>query len=118
VKKKLIMVVDDQEINLTLMQQYLQILGYEAILVQEGQNAVNTALEKKPDAIIMDIVMPGEGGEGIARKLKERPETRSIPVVLITADFMKENTRVADYFIRRPVTGNSLSDLLKKILKE
>jgi CheY-like chemotaxis protein len=75
-------------------------------------------VESKPDAIVMDIIMPDQNGDEVAARLKKTAETKSIPIILVTADFMKENRGVAEYFVRRPVPAEALKDILKKIFRE
>lgn len=115
-ENKIILLVDDQKINLDLMEKYLEEQGYNIIITQESMNVVTTVKEKKPDAIIMDIIMPHKKGDDIALELKKDPETKNIPIILITADILheKENMK-ADYFIRRPIIGEELINILKNI---
>jgi CheY-like chemotaxis protein len=113
---KKIMVVDDENINLELFKNFLITQGYDVIAVGESKDVINTVKKQKPKAIIMDIIMPGENGDEIAKKLKEDPKTKEIPIILITANILKESKNLGtDYFIRRPVIGDKLLNILDSI---
>jgi len=117
--KNTILVVDDEELNLKLFRNFLSREGYNIILVQDSKDVIETVKKKKPDAIIMDIIMPGVSGDIIASQLKTTKETKDIPIILITADIMKEKDKLkADYFIRRPIIGDNLLSILNNIFNK
>jgi CheY-like chemotaxis protein len=115
---KKILVVDDEKINLRLFENFLNHRGYEVVVVNDSSQVINTVTREGPGAIIMDIVMPGQSGDTIAEQLKKSASTRHIPIILVTADILKSSENLyADYFIRRPVIGDSLLDILADIFK-
>ncbi len=116
---KKIVVVDDEKINLKLFENFLNNRGYEVVAVDDGSQVVNTVTKEGPGAVIMDIVMPGRGGDEIAEQLKKSASTRHIPIILITADMLKPSEDLyADYFIRRPVMGDHLLKILADVFKD
>jgi two-component system cell cycle response regulator len=80
-----ILVVDDIEANVRLLEAKLTAEYYEVTTAMDGATALMIAARDLPDIILLDVMMPGIDGFTVCRKLKEDPNTRHIPVVLITA---------------------------------
>ena len=80
-----ILVVDDIEANVRLLEAKLTAEYYEVTTAMDGATALIIAARDLPDIILLDVMMPGIDGFTVCRKLKEDPNTRHIPVVLITA---------------------------------
>ena len=109
----LILIVDDSPTELYQMQKVLQQQGYETVVANDGADAILKAREMKPDLILMDIVMPGLNGFQATRELANDPETRSIPVIMVTSK-SQESDRVwglrqgaVDYLVK-PVATDQL----------
>ncbi len=82
---KKVLVVDDERRNLELMEGYLGELGIKAILAEGGKQGLCLAKSEKPDAILLDLMMPDMPGEDVAAALQEDPETSDIPIIFLTA---------------------------------
>ncbi|MEG1413398.1 MAG: response regulator, partial [Acidaminococcaceae bacterium] len=67
------------------MKDFVESWGYETILAFQGRDAIELATEKMPDAILLDIMLPGMSGYEVCRELKETIKLRNIPVILVTA---------------------------------
>ena len=80
----LILIVDDSPVEQHVYSQALEQKGYTTIVANDGEEALTVALEKLPDLIIMDVVMPGMNGFQATRKLHKHPDTASIPVIIIS----------------------------------
>ena len=80
-----ILVVDDIEANVRLLEAKLTNEYYEVLTACDGPTALAIAASEKPDIILLDVMMPGMDGFQVCRRLKDDPETRHIPVVLVTA---------------------------------
>ncbi|WP_184718399.1 PleD family two-component system response regulator [Caulobacter sp.] len=80
-----ILVVDDIEANVRLLEAKLTAEYYEVATAMDGPTALEMAARDLPDIILLDVMMPGMDGFTVCRKLKDDPNTRHIPVVLITA---------------------------------
>lgn len=80
-----ILVVDNDPDNLGVLFDYLDSVGFKVLLVQNSENALIQAESKKPDIILLDILMPGLDGFETCRRLKENDKTRDIPVIFMTA---------------------------------
>ena len=115
--KAKILVVDDDAISLELMEAMLVPNGYEIITANDGSKAVAIIIEKKPDLILLDIMMPGLDGYSTLAKIKENKTISKIPVVMLTAMGYQLNKELALQigavgYITKPV---DLDELLKTI---
>lgn len=89
-RKTRILVVDDQPINIKLLQRKLEREGYEVLTASNGIECIEVAQEKKPDLILLDVMMPEMDGIEACQRLKEDEETKTIPIIFITAKSSKE----------------------------
>lgn len=82
---KLVLIVEDHELNLKLLNDLLEYHGYRTIVTGSGEAGVILAREHHPDLILLDIQLPDIPGTEVVRLLKADEETRSIPVIAVTA---------------------------------
>ncbi len=80
-----ILLVDDDPVNLSILFTYLTDMGFQVFVAQDGESAVEQAHDRIPDAILLDILMPGLDGFETCRQLKNQPATRDIPLIFMTA---------------------------------
>lgn len=85
-----ILVVDDQLINVQLLKRKLERHNLSVIAAYSGQEALDSVNEEKPDLILLDVMMPEMDGMEVCRRLQANDETKSIPVIFITARNTKE----------------------------
>lgn len=83
-KKKKILIIEDEKSLVDVMRMKLRGLGYEVDCAQNGEEGLEKAKEGKPDAILLDIIMPGMNGYEVLERLKADPETETIPVVILS----------------------------------
>jgi CheY-like chemotaxis protein len=81
----LVLLAEDDEDVRTLAALVLRRAGYEVTAVADGEAALEAAAERTPAAAVLDVSMPRMGGLEAARRLRERPETSEIPIMLLTA---------------------------------
>ena len=103
-----ILVVDDMEANVRLLEAKLSAEYYDVLTARDGATALAMAAAEKPDIILLDVMMPGMDGFQVCRRLKDDPETRHIPVVLVTAldgraDRITGLEAGADEFLTKPI---------------
>ena len=120
--KKKILVVDDEPDAVGLLSIRLKSNGYDVISALDGKSCLKKAVEEKPDLIILDILMPKINGFEVCKRLKERDETKDIPVIMLTAkdsDTDKVIGRVigANYYIAKPFDSEVLLVKIKELLK-
>jgi diguanylate cyclase (GGDEF)-like protein/PAS domain S-box-containing protein len=82
---KTILIVDDNPVNLAVVVDHLEQSGFDVAVALGGEEALKRAAFVGPDLILLDVTMPGIDGFEICRRLKARPETKSIPVIFMTA---------------------------------
>ncbi len=82
---KEILIVDDEMDMRIYLSTLLETSGYRPITCQNGRDGISKARSLKPDLILLDVMMPGDGGVKMYRALKTDPELESIPVIMITA---------------------------------
>ena len=83
-----ILLVEDNEMNRDMLSRRLLKQGFEMVMAVDGEQAVDLARSEAPDLILMDISLPGLDGWEATRRLKAMPETRSIPIIALTAHAM------------------------------
>lgn len=103
-----ILVVDDIDANVRLLEAKLEAEYYEVLTANDGPTALAIAASEKPDIVLLDVMMPGMDGFQVCRRLKDDPETRHIPVVLVTAldgraDRIQGLESGADEFLTKPI---------------
>ena len=86
-----ILVVDDQPINVQLLKRKLERAGLGVITANNGLEALEQVKEHRPDLILLDLMMPDMDGIEVCQRLQERSDTRSIPVIFVTARTTKES---------------------------
>jgi PAS domain S-box-containing protein len=114
---KKIMLVEDNQLNMLLVADFLKTKGFAVVEATSGELALEKAARERPDIILLDIQMPGIDGFEVLRKLREDPGLKDIPVIVMTALAMKgdeERCRLAgaDDYISKPV---NLKEMLNKI---
>ena len=82
--RKKILIVDDSSTVLLMERMILAKDQYDVVTAKDAQEGVEKALSERPDLILLDVVMPRMDGFAACRKLRERDETRSIPVIMVT----------------------------------
>lgn len=121
---KKILVVDDEKDIVEIISMYLEKEGYEVAGADNGFVALDKIISEKPDLVILDIMMPKLDGHSLNIKLKENPETKGIPVIVITGKghlreiiTAREDVTVADY-LEKPFQMDELLGKLKKIFEK
>ena len=104
-----ILVVDDSPTETEAFRSVLEKHGHEGLNAENGADGVAVARQEKPDVVLMDIVMPGLNGFQATRQLTRNPETKHIPVIIVTTKD-QETDRVwgkrqgASGYLVKPVT--------------
>jgi two-component system phosphate regulon response regulator PhoB len=80
-----IMVVEDEEALTTLLRYNLDAEGYEVETVGRGDDADTRLKERVPDLVVLDWMLPGLSGIELCRRLRARPETKQLPIIMLTA---------------------------------
>ena len=118
--RKILIVNDNRELVRALQ---LLLKNYDLILAENGKQAVEIAFTLKPDLILMDILMPEMDGLQATRLIRQNPQTRSIPILAITAGVtigMEEECSQSgcDDFIAKPFTIEQLASRINTLLRQ
>jgi len=101
-----VLAVDDQPPNLRLLDAVLSANGYRVITASSGEQALDLLASSGTDLVLLDIVMPGIDGYEVCRRIRTKPDTAFLPVIMITASGDEEKTRAiqagADDFVSKP----------------
>lgn len=117
-----VLVVDDDFDCRTMVKTILESSGYEALDAASGPIALELLKSTTVDLIVLDIMMPEMTGYDVVVRLKQRPETQNIPVVMLTAKGDPEDLIIGykdygvDYYITKPFTTRQLLAGIKLIL--
>lgn len=118
---KTILIIDDDETILSLVAANLKKSGYASLSASNGEEGIKSARKHKPDAIILDWIMPGMDGDEVLNALKDNEGTAHIPVIMLTA--RNEVNNVSDSlqhgakdYIVKPYDHNHLIKRLEKLL--
>lgn len=116
-----VLIVDDNVQNLELLQAYLEDLGCPVRTAMDGQECLREVAASQPDLILLDVMMPRMSGFQACQKLKADPETRDIPVIMVTAlnevsDVEKAVESGANDFLTKPVNKLELLTRAKSLL--
>jgi len=121
-KKYKILIVEDNQENIDLLYYFLSPQGYELTAVMDGQEAIKAVESEKPDLILLDIMLPKLDGFAVCERLKKNSETKSIPIIMLTAlkdlkDKIKSLEVGADDFISKPFENVELLARVKSLLR-
>ena len=116
-----VLIVDDSPTEMNKLVGLLEKNGYAVLSAESGEQGVTVAKSEQPDAILMDIVLPGLNGFQATRQLNKTQETEHIPVVMVTTKD-QETDKVwgmrqgAKAYLTKPVSEQNLIDVLKEVI--
>jgi CheY-like chemotaxis protein len=118
---KVILIVDDNEANISSMWDYLKSRGYRLLSAHNGQAAVDLANAEKPNLILMDIQMPEMDGLEAIKIIRTNPELIAIPIIALTALAMTGDRERclqvgATEYLTKPVKLKHLSETIQTLL--
>jgi two-component system phosphate regulon response regulator PhoB len=117
-----ILVVEDEDSLATLLQYNLQKEGYDVALAGDGEEALLLVDERLPDLIVLDWMLPKISGIEVCRRLRQRNETRNVPIIMLTARG-EETDRVrgldtgADDYVVKPFSMTELTARIRAVLR-
>ena len=121
-KLPIVLVVDDNQQNLELIRAYLDDFECETLAARDGIEALEIIADRKPDLVLLDVMMPKMSGFEVCRRLKNDPSTEDIPIIMVTAlnefgDIERGIDSGADDFVSKPVNRLELLARVRTMLK-
>ena len=114
-----VLLVDDDPAILRLLEVTFGLEGFETLTATRGEDAVAAAVAERPDAAVLDLMLPGLDGREVFRRLRDDVSTASIPVVFLTARTDEDDTRSLDApFVTKPFDPTELIEVVRDLLGE
>ncbi len=120
-REPLVIIVEDDKNFAGILQEYARSHGFKPVMVNNGAHAVETIEKELPDAVILDIKLPGKDGWQILKELKLSEKTANIPVHLMSAGDVEANKirrEGAISFLKKPVDTGALDKLFGDIIQQ
>lgn len=117
----LVLVVDDEPMTRDLLRMMLRPAGFEIFEAEDGLDALEKVKKRKPDVIILDVMMPNLDGIGMCAILRQQEETAHIPVLMLSAkthlNAVEEGMRAgATKYLSKPVSRKELIQHINEVL--
>ncbi|MFH1189232.1 MAG: response regulator [Candidatus Omnitrophota bacterium] len=118
-----ILVVDDEHDVLKMIRIRLEKNGYTVITASSGDECIEKAIEEKPNAILLDVLLSGQSGFEVSKLLKADAKTKDIPIIMVTALLGESAQRRgiesgAEYLISKPFDPDDLLWEIEDVLKK
>ncbi|HEY2810195.1 MAG TPA: response regulator transcription factor [Rhabdochlamydiaceae bacterium] len=120
--KKRILLIEDEEDIAALIKLQAEVSGYKLHVEVDGLNGYRAIEREKPDLVILDIMLPGQNGFDVCRKMKANAELRNVPVIILTAkreelDMVLGLELGADDYVAKPFSPKVLFSRIKAVLR-
>lgn len=119
-----ILIVEDDSFLVRMYTSKFTEIGFSVDVAYDGLEGLKLAMEKRPDLILLDLMLPQLNGIEVLKKLKQDEQTKSIPVILLTNVSEKQEIEkglslgAADYLIKAYFTPSEVVGRVKEVLKE
>lgn len=119
---KKIVIADDEANIRSLVKLYLEAKGYQVFAANDGKQALEEIQQKKkPDLVILDIMMPEMDGPSVVAAMKDQAATRSIPIIFLTSLVQKDDHQAVDlteyHFVAKPFEREELLAVVHRVLE-
>ncbi len=121
--KKKVVVVDDNEINAKMLEEFLDGQGYQVALAYTAQEGLKQVTDTNPDIVILDLFLPDMKGSQVCVQLRARKATQHIPIILCTAHSISQSEKMkgfqsgVDDYLVRPFELSELSARMEALLR-
>lgn len=121
-QKKRILLIEDEEDIAALIKLQAELAGYKLHVEVDGINGFRAIEREKPDLVLLDIMLPGQHGFDVCRKMKSTPELKNIPVIILSAkdeeiDMILGLELGADDYVAKPFSTKVLLSRIKAVLR-
>lgn len=118
-KSATVLIVDDDAEIVRGVSLRLAAAGYRMLTASDAESGIATAVANQPDVIVLDVRLPRRNGLSALSDLKSRPETKQIPVVMLSASVVDQQAALdtgARFFLRKPYRGDVLVQAVRTAL--
>jgi len=118
-----VLIIEDDNFLLSMYAAKFEAENFSVYIAEDGEKGIKQVKEKKPDAILLDIIMPGIDGYQVLKTLKEDEDTKDVPVVILTNLNQKDEVRKGldmgadDYLIKAHFMPSEVVDKIKKLIE-
>jgi signal transduction histidine kinase/DNA-binding NarL/FixJ family response regulator len=121
-KPRQILIVDDRIYNRTILINFLQSIGFQVLEASSGEEAIQVALTRQPDLVLLDLVMPDMDGMEVARQLRQEEKLNNMAIVAISASAITQDHSIyseigCQALLNKPIVFEELLDVLETQLK-
>lgn len=121
-RKNHILLIEDEEDIAALIKLQAELCGFKLHVEVDGINGLSAIEREKPDLVILDVMLPGQSGYDVCRKVKNNPKLRHIPIIILSAKHEELDTLLglelgADDYITKPFSVRILMSKVKAILR-
>lgn len=121
-QKPKILVIEDEEDIASLIKLQGELSGYKVLVEVDGLNGLRAVEREKPDLVILDIMLPGQSGLDVCRKIKTNPDLKNIPVIILSAksdelDVVLGLELGADDYVGKPFSPKVLFSRCRAVLR-
>jgi len=114
-----VLIVDDEPDLITLLTDQVGMLGHEVAVARDGIEGIQSAMARRPDVVVTDVIMPNMDGPEMLQELRRRDETRDVPVIALTAlTDARTRTRLANLgvvgFLAKPYSMRDLAHQIEQ----
>ena len=120
-KGKKVLIIDDEPVLAMTLEMILELKGFSVISANDGLSGLKKIREEKPDIVVLDVMLPGMDGFKVCENAKSLPETKDIPIIMLTGkdqgeDFDKAMEKKADWYVVKPYNIDHLMTVFDKLL--
>ena len=120
---KKILLIEDNEMNRDMLSRRLERKGFDVLLAEDGAEGLERILSDAPDLVLLDLSLPVLDGFGVLKRVREDPESKSVPIIVLTAHAMEHDREKsiemgADDFDTKPIDLPRLLGKMSALLKD
>ncbi len=119
--KPTILVAEDSADSREMMQVLLQMKGYKVVAADNGVHALEVAMKKKPDAVLLDLQLPIMDGLDVTRNIRSHPTLKRVPIIIVSGHDPNRYRQAAidagvDEYLLKPINFDALQNVLDRLV--
>jgi two-component system, cell cycle response regulator DivK len=121
--QRTVLYVEDNEFNRKIVRQLLRRTTYRLVEAEDGEAALTSVRQERPDLVLMDVQLPKMSGLDVTRALKADPATADVPIIVVTSfalsgDDQRAMAAGASAYLAKPYSPRELLELIRRFLPE